>query len=179
MHKSVVLYILMLIAPLCSASEETAALDDDEIQTVIEGFSDGEWERALVSSFDEDSGTWVQQEPGERWWMEKLSATTMRSYADEGEPWEISLSPSSYVLKVLDQNGAATQENSYQITGASITGPRDWRLILENPKSEPPQAIEMVMFGDNYLFTLWTLDATGSRRDRWIALSHRSQSDGH
>ena len=170
-------FLTILAVASLSLAETPPGLMDEEIQKIILGFSQGKWQRAMVATFDAEAGTWAQQEPGERWWMEKISSTAMRSYADEGDPWEISLSPSAYVVTVLDENGAVTGESIYHITSADVSSAKDWRLTIENQSSEPQQVIEMAMFGDNYLFTLWTRDEDGNRRDRWIALSHRLQSE--
>ena len=147
--------------------------DDQKIDAIFDGWTNGSWQRILISQYDSDSDSWKEISPGENWRMERLSQNSVRSYADKGDPFDVSLSTVKYVITWLDADRTPVGETEYDIEHLNVFGPNDWNLRLSQSGVENDQYIDMTMFGDLYKFVLWSRIENDQRRDQWIAVSRR------
>ena len=164
--------VLLAICVWGSISAQSFS-DDQKIDAVFDGWTNGSWQRILISQFDSESDNWKEISPGEKWKMERLSHHSIRSFADNGNPFDVSLSIEKYVVTWLDADNIPVGETEYEIEYMNVFGPTDWNLRIKQSGAEKDQFIDMTMFGDLYKFVLWARDENGQRRNQWIAVSRR------
>ena len=143
---------------------------DDPVSKLVDGFS-GQWDKFLVSRFDENTGRWTNFDPDEVWESKKTNDRRFVLDPGTGAPEVIVVvSESSYLMTYSNADGTK-RDIEYRIDRMHVFADDDWNLLISTEVGEEVMHIEMIRSGEIYTFKMSRNVADQEKRYKWIALS--------
>lgn len=161
LNKNLIVGLTVFSALIASADPA-----DPTLETVVQGWSLGDWAELNHVFLDPDDMQWaeVENSPWTQWDVEALSATVLEIRMANGFKTRVELVDGEYRdFGPVNADGNVGDPLIIPIVESEIRSPNDWRMVIQWPKRAAPGATqddlndysELSMAGDMFFWSNW------------------------